>query len=164
METPGSKGMGDSRVQHRRQREDPQCRVTRLRQHTLNLKQIYVGSETMALTWAVSDGRAGNARQAEALAQALHSAPVTALHLQARAHGVGPHRACCRARRRRLDPASPGNCSSRRRWRSAAGARPPLATRLLRARGSQVVQLLDPRLDPRHWDLLVVPEHDALRG
>ena len=26
------------------------------------------------------------------------------------------------------------------------------------------MQILDPRLDPRHWDLVVVPEHDALRG
>lgn len=156
--------MGDSRVQHRRQREDPQCRVTRLLQHTLNLKQIYVGSETMALTWAVSDGRAGNARQAEALAQALHSAPVTALHLQARAPwrwaaprllpGAQAAFGSGFARQLQQPPALAIGC----------GRQAALATRLLRTRGSQVVQLLDPRLDPRHWDLLVVPEHDALRG
>lgn len=35
----------------------------------------------MAVTWAVSDGRAGNARQAEALARALHPDTVHALHL-----------------------------------------------------------------------------------
>ncbi|MCC8692217.1 nucleoside-diphosphate sugar epimerase, partial [Xanthomonas campestris] len=57
--------------------------MVRLLEHTLNLKQIYVGSETMAVTWAVSDGRAGNARQAEALARALHPDTVHALHLQA---------------------------------------------------------------------------------
>jgi mitochondrial fission protein ELM1 len=26
------------------------------------------------------------------------------------------------------------------------------------------VQILDPRLDPRHWDIVVVPEHDDVRG
>ncbi|SYZ51153.1 nucleoside-diphosphate sugar epimerase [Xanthomonas arboricola pv. juglandis] len=156
--------MGDSRVQHRRQREDPQCRVARLLQHTLNLKQIYVGSETMALTWAVSDGRAGNARQAEALAQALHSTPVTALHLQARAPwrwaaprllpGAQAAFGAEFARQLQQPPTLAIGC----------GRQAALATRLLRARGSQAVQILDPRLDPRHWDLLIVPEHDALRG
>jgi mitochondrial fission protein ELM1 len=43
--------------------------------------------------------------------------------------------------------------------RQAAGA-----LRVLRARGSRTVQILDPRLPSRHWDLVVVPEHDALRG
>jgi mitochondrial fission protein ELM1 len=43
--------------------------------------------------------------------------------------------------------------------RQAAGA-----LRELRRRGTKVVQILDPRLSPRHWDLLVVPEHDRLRG
>lgn len=44
------------------------------------------------------------------------------------------------------------------------GRQAALATRLLRARGSCAVQILDPRIDPRHWDLLIVPEHDRLRG
>jgi len=44
------------------------------------------------------------------------------------------------------------------------GRQAALATRLLRARGSRAVQLLDPRLDPRYWDLVVAPAHDGLRG
>ena len=44
------------------------------------------------------------------------------------------------------------------------GRQAALATRLLRARGSQAVQILDPRIDPRHWDLVIAPEHDTLRG
>lgn len=44
------------------------------------------------------------------------------------------------------------------------GRQAALATRLLRARGSAVVQVLDPRLSPRHWDVVVVPEHDRRRG
>ncbi|MFT4249387.1 MAG: mitochondrial fission ELM1 family protein, partial [Pseudomonas sp.] len=44
------------------------------------------------------------------------------------------------------------------------GRQAALATRLLRARGSLTVQILDPRLSPHHWDLVIVPEHDRLRG
>ncbi|KFA37510.1 nucleoside-diphosphate sugar epimerase, partial [Xanthomonas vasicola pv. vasculorum NCPPB 206] len=53
--------------------------------HAFNLKQIYVGSETMGLTWALSDGRAGNARQAEALARALQPDTFQPIHLQPKA-------------------------------------------------------------------------------
>ncbi|MFT4196528.1 MAG: mitochondrial fission ELM1 family protein, partial [Pseudoxanthomonas sp.] len=44
------------------------------------------------------------------------------------------------------------------------GRQGALATRLARAAGARAVQILDPRLDPRHWDLLIVPAHDRLRG
>ncbi|HET6435158.1 MAG TPA: mitochondrial fission ELM1 family protein, partial [Xanthomonadaceae bacterium] len=44
------------------------------------------------------------------------------------------------------------------------GRQAALATRLARGRGARVVQILDPRLPPSHWDLVVAPEHDALRG
>ena len=44
------------------------------------------------------------------------------------------------------------------------GRQAALATRLLRAHGSKAVQILDPRIDPRHWDVVVVPEHDGVRG
>jgi mitochondrial fission protein ELM1 len=44
------------------------------------------------------------------------------------------------------------------------GRQAALATRLLRARGSRAVQILDPRIDPNHWDAVIVPEHDRLRG
>jgi mitochondrial fission protein ELM1 len=44
------------------------------------------------------------------------------------------------------------------------GRQAALATRLLREHGARVVQILDPRIDPRHWDLVVAPEHDGLRG
>lgn len=112
---------------------------------------------------AISDGRAGNARQADALGGAL-AADFTALTLK-------PH--------------APWRWSAPRRWPGAEGAygaafaalldAPPgiavgcgrqaaLATRLLRERGAKAVQILDPRLDPALWDLVVVPEHDRLRG
>lgn len=115
-------------------------------------------------TWLLTDGHAGNLRQAAALAQAL---------------------ACGRVRDVRLAPSWPARLLSPRRFPGAATAlgaafadasrTPPalaigcgrqgaLATRLLRARGSRVVQVLDPRIDPAHWDIVVVPEHDGLHG
>lgn len=114
--------------------------------------------------WTLTDGNAGNRRQAEALANALDLGPVTDWQLQ-------PHRPWSITAPRYLPGA-----------RHAFGAdfahalqQPPalaigcgrqaaLATRLLRERGSKVVQILDPRLEARHWDLVVAPEHDRLQG
>lgn len=114
-------------------------------------------------TWALSDGRAGNARQAQALALALDMA----------------------ATERTLRPRAPWRWLAPRRLPGAASAfgpafadalaQPPavaigcgrqaaLATRLLRARGTAAVQILDPRLSPSHWDVVVAPRHDGLRG
>jgi uncharacterized protein len=114
--------------------------------------------------WLVHDGAAGNRRQAKALADALDLA-VREWVLTARA---------------------PWSWAAPRRWpgsESAFGAdfaaalqaTPPdlvigcgrqaaLATRLARGHGVRVVQILDPRIDPRHWDLVVAPEHDGLAG
>ncbi|HTL15106.1 MAG TPA: mitochondrial fission ELM1 family protein [Thermomonas sp.] len=118
----------------------------------------------MSRALALHDGRAGNARQALALADALAPGAVD---------------------ERRLQPGPLARLLAPRAWPRADGAfgqdfrddceRPPalvvgcgrqaaLATRLLRRRGSRAVQVLDPRLDPRHWDVVVVPAHDALRG
>ena len=114
---------------------------------------------------AISDGRAGNARQADALAGML-------------AGGAGFETLT-------LEPRSPWRWAAPRRWPGAergygdaftallaappalavgCGRQAALATRLLRERGARTVQILDPRLDPGHWDLVVVPEHDPLRG
>ena len=113
--------------------------------------------------WALSDGRAGNARQAEALAAAL-SVRSDALHL-------APHAPWRWAAPRRLPFASHAFGSDFAAGLDAApalaigcGRQAALATRLAGKRGARTVQILDPRIDPRHWDLVVVPEHDALRG
>jgi hypothetical protein len=116
-----------------------------------------------ATAWTLTDGAAGNVRQAEALAAAM-GAGATAWALQARA----PWRW---AAPRRL----PGAHQAFGPVFAAALEQPPplvigcgrqaaLATRLARARGARAVQILDPRLNPAHWDLLVVPSHDRLRG
>lgn len=118
---------------------------------------------TAALTWTLTDGAAGNVRQAEALARALHR----------------PARACtllARSPWKQVAPRwLPGAVQAFGRDFAAALAQPPelaigcgrqaaLATRLLRARGALAVQVLDPRIAPRHWDLVIAPEHDRLRG
>ncbi len=114
--------------------------------------------------WTITDGRAGNVRQAVALASALK---------------LGVHRPLV------LEPRAPWKWVAPRwlpgmadgfglRFSELVASPPDLAVgcgrqaagalRLLRERGSTVVQILDPRLSPRHWDLVVVPEHDRLRG
>ncbi|MBS3895909.1 mitochondrial fission ELM1 family protein [Silanimonas sp.] len=107
------------------------------------------------------DGAAGNQRQVSALAGAL-GLPATELPLLARRPWAwaaprrwpGSRLAFGAAFAALLDtpPALAFGC----------GRQAALATRLLRERGTRVVQVLDPRLPPRHWDLLVAPHHDGL--
>jgi hypothetical protein len=118
-------------------------------------------------TWTLTDGHAGNVRQAAALASALGRMAQDWI----------------------LEPRAPWRWLAPRRLPGARGAFGPdfatalglgadvlpqlaigcgrqaaLATRLLRGRGTKTVQILDPRIAPRHWDLVVAPEHDGLRG
>lgn len=114
-------------------------------------------------TWAISDGRAGNARQAMALAMAL-DATAGARALAPRA----PWRWCAPRLLPGADAAfGDGFASMLAGPPSLAvgcGRQAALATRLLRERGARAVQVLDPRIAPSHWDLVVVPEHDRVRG
>jgi hypothetical protein len=115
-----------------------------------------------AAVWSLSDDKAGNRRQADALARALALGEPATYTLSPRApwRWVAP---------RRL-PASErafGETFSFDHLPAVAigcGRQSALATRLVHARGGRVVQILDPRIDPSLWDLLVVPEHDRLRG
>jgi hypothetical protein len=114
--------------------------------------------------WILTDGRAGNERQAQALAAAMGlRAREFVLDLPPPWSWFAPHLA------RGAWGALP------QALRAAFDAEPPqiaigcgraaaLATALLRERGVYAIQILDPRSDPRRWDLIVVPAHDALRG
>lgn len=114
--------------------------------------------------WTLTDGRAGNVRQAVALADALGLGLHRPLQLTPRApwRWVAPRRLPGDA-----DGYGPGLRALLREppvlaigcGRQAAGA-----LRVLRGQGTRTVQILDPRLPSRHWDLVVVPEHDTLRG
>lgn len=111
----------------------------------------------------LTDGNAGNVRQAQSLARAL-GAQARDVVLAPRApwrwmaprllpgatHGLGP----TFDQLQQQPPALAIGC----------GRQAALATRLLRVRGSRSVQILDPRIDPSHWDLVVAPEHDGLTG
>jgi uncharacterized protein len=134
-----------------------------LRRSLVNYPSAMEQSVT-AKVWAISDAAAGNRRQTAALAAALGDdyeplilrprAPWAWLaprRLPAATHAFGVE---FTARLRGPLPRLAIGC----------GRQAALATRLLRARGCTVVQILDPRLDPRHWDAVVAPAHDRLSG
>jgi len=114
--------------------------------------------------WTLTDGHAGNRAQASALASAIGGTVACEWTLEPRApwrwiaprmvigarHAFGP-----RFRQSLLQP--PGLAIG-------CGRQAALATRLLRQRGATTVQILDPRIDPRHWDLVIAPQHDGLEG
>jgi len=128
-----------------------------------NIEQLAIQRGDSPQIWSLSDGRAGNARQADALAAALGGASqILRLEPHApwrwfaprqlvgagHAFGSGFHRAL---------PAPPAVAIG-------CGRQAALATRLLRQRGASAVQILDPRIDPRHWDAVIAPAHDGLSG
>lgn len=112
---------------------------------------------------ACHDGRAGNARQATALAHAL-AGRIDECILQPSllARAFAPHR--WPRMQRPFGAAFDALLASPPRFAIGCGRQAALATRLLRQRGTKVAQILNPRLDPKLWDLVLVPEHDALRG
>ena len=114
--------------------------------------------------WVLHDGATGNRRQALALADALDlpggETPLDASRL---ARLVAPHvfpgavRLLGAEFGQRLRLPQP-------QLAIGCGRLAALATRLARRAGYRAVQILDPRLDPAHWDLVIAPEHDGLRG
>ncbi|MEO7149318.1 MAG: mitochondrial fission ELM1 family protein [Rhodanobacteraceae bacterium] len=121
----------------------------------------------MREAWIITDGAAGNERQALALAVALGApARVLALPLRAPWSWTAPRALpggrLALAARDRAQFAAPWPQLVIGCGRSAA-----LLTRLLRGlsqRHCHTVQILDPRIDPRHWDTVIAPRHDRLSG
>ena len=122
--------------------------------------------ETPAV-WAVSDGAAGNARQATALACALGSEPrVFDIAMRNPWRWLAP----------RLTTGARAAFASSLRWQFAppwpdivvgCGRQAALLTRMIRqwSAGKTVsIQILDPRVDPALFDIVVAPKHDALAG
>jgi mitochondrial fission protein ELM1 len=117
--------------------------------------------------WAITDEAAGNQRQALALAERL-GLPVRPLVLEPRGPWawlaprlvLGGELALTPEDRARFTPPWP-------RVAVGCGRAAALFTRLLRAWSGgecRSVQSLDPRIDPKHWDLVVAPRHDGLAG
>lgn len=120
-------------------------------------------SQPATRAWVLTDGLPGNRRQAEALARALGLAwdsPPLAPALPWRA--LAPRR--LPGARHAYGPAFAAALGRPAPLAIGCGRQGALATRLAREHGARAVQILDPRLDPRHWDLVLVPEHDRLRG
>lgn len=116
--------------------------------------------------WVLADAAAGNRRQADALARALGVPVARTVECS-----LAPPWTWWAPRGARwLDRALPGELVD-----AARRAPPALAigcgriaaamTAWLRARhGTYTVQILDPRIDPMHWDVVVCPRHDRLAG
>lgn len=121
----------------------------------------------MTEAWLLTDGRAGNLRQARALAHAcgLDGGEITVRlrppwsFLAPRL--VGPQALALRGdTAAMLQPPWP-------RLAIGCGRRAAWATRWLRrASGGRCrcVQILAPGADPAHWDLVITPHHDRLAG
>ena len=121
-------------------------------------------STLLGPTWVLTDGHAGNLRQAQALAGALGAADAQALPLQPTAPWRWLAPRTLPGARLAFGPAFADALRQPPALAIGCGRQGALATRLLHQRGTRAVQILDPRIDPRHWDLVVVPSHDALRG
>lgn len=117
-----------------------------------------------AAVWSLSDAKAGNRRQADALARALALGEPASQTLALRPpwRWVAPRR--LPGSEHAFGEPFARALAELPRVAIGCGRQSALATRLVRAAGGRAVQILDPRIDPSLWDVLVVPEHDRLRG
>lgn len=124
--------------------------------------------ETCGMTdtgcWVVSDAAAGNRRQALALASALGFSQPREWILHARApwRWIAPRR--LPGARAAFGSTFAGALAQPAPLVIGCGRQAALATRLAREHGARTVQILDPRLDPRRWDVVIAPAHDRLQG
>jgi len=117
-----------------------------------------------ATVWALSDGRPGNARQAEALAEALAPGRAKSIHLAPRApwRWASPYRLPGSAFA--FGPEFAEALNHPPGLAIGCGRQAALATRLLRTAGSRAVHILDPRTARACWDMLIIPAHDGIHG
>lgn len=114
----------------------------------------------------LSDGTAGNEVQASALAGALGSEPARVLRLRAR----WPYSALVPRWAPVLAPEQWSPSLRLEPWPELAigcgrvGAGALLTLKRASAGATRTVQILDPRIAPERFDLLIVPEHDRARG
>lgn len=113
--------------------------------------------------WALHDGAAGHRQQVLALARAL-SCAVREWPLATAApwSWLAPHR--LPGSQRAFGAAFHDALKQPPSLAIGCGRRAALATRLLGQGGARTLQILDPRMDTGHWDLVIAPEHDRLSG
>jgi uncharacterized protein len=132
--------------------------------------------------WVASDGRAGNAAQALAIARALGemSRWVTIAHIMGKAHRSGPLELTPKGLQALLpsrfwwSPLSALPASQRDMFQPpwptlwiGAGRRTGPYSRLIRERSKGetcVVHIMNPQMELSDFDLVVAPEHDGLSG
>ena len=118
-------------------------------------------------TWVISDGVAGNERQALALARALElEARVLRIGLRAPWRWLAP-RFMAGARAALFEPGGPGIGPPWPTLAIGCGRRAALLTRALRSWSDgrcATVQILDPHVSSRHFDTVIAPRHDHLAG
>lgn len=120
-------------------------------------------TSSTAATWILTDGHAGNQRQANALTQAL-GRPAIDWTLSPRAPWRWASPRCLPGAGQAFGPEFVRARGARPALVIGCGRQAALATRLLRGDGCAAVQILDPRISPKHWDLVIAPEHDGLQG
>lgn len=114
----------------------------------------------------VSDGAAGNETQAVALAGVLSSEPARVLRVRAR----WPYSALVPQWAPVLAPERWSPSLRMPEWPQLAvgcgrvGAAALLTLERASGGATRTVQILDPRIDPARFDLVLVPAHDRLRG
>ena len=120
-------------------------------------------TEPLPSAWAISDGAAGNARQARALASAMGLAPLELqVHVRPPWRWLAPR--LLAGARHAFEPAPVAP------WPDIAigcGRQAALLTRALRDWNhgrTFCVQILDPRIDAAAFDAVIAPRHDALAG
>ncbi len=118
----------------------------------------------MSECWIVTDGAAGNVRQAMALAQAMGFATPRQWDLYSAAPWRWLAPRCLPQARHAFGGAFAHALARPPTLAIGCGRQGALASRLLRAAGAKAVQILDPRIDTRHWDAVIAPAHDALAG
>jgi mitochondrial fission protein ELM1 len=117
--------------------------------------------------WIVSDGQVGNEKQALALASAIGvTHEIVPFEPRAPWRWFAPHmvQGATHAFGGALGQRVHGELPS---LAMGCGRQAALALRVLRMQSGsrcRTIQILDPRIDPRAFDLVVVPAHDALRG
>jgi mitochondrial fission protein ELM1 len=144
------------------------CRVCRVKPQAATPERTYFlmqqSTRPHTNAWTLSDGHAGNVRQARALALALVLPDVQDWALQARAPWRWLSPRCLPGAGRAFGDDFAQALATPPQLAIGCGRQAALATRLLRRHGARSVQILDPRIATRHWDVVIAPEHDGLRG
>jgi uncharacterized protein len=113
--------------------------------------------------WVIHDDAAGNRQQAIALAEALGWAFQEKIVLPGRMTKLFSPRLLPFVKHP-MGPEFASTMKKSPRYVIGCGRQAALATRLMKKAGSIAIQILDPRISCKHWDVVISPMHDSLQG